>query len=256
MSEPLTSALRHSHDRLADVGRGLDPGQLRGPSYDAEWNVAQVFSHLGSGAEIFDLLMAASLAGDPMPGPAEFAPIWERWNAKSPDDQAADAMVVDEALVARFEGLTADEEAALHFSFAGMEVDADRLETMRLGEHALHSWDVLVAFDPAATVSADAVDLLIDGLGQLVARAGKPAGDRLLVDVRTTGPDRAFSLVIDDAVSLGDPLGGAADGELELPAEAWLRLVYGRLDAEHTPAEVTVRGAVELDRLRQVFPGF
>ncbi len=40
-----------------------------------------------------------------------------------------------------------------------------------------------------------------------------------------------------------------------MPAEALLRLSYGRLDPEHTPADVAADPA-DLDRLRKVFPGF
>jgi hypothetical protein len=40
-----------------------------------------------------------------------------------------------------------------------------------------------------------------------------------------------------------------------MPAEALLRLSYGRLDAAHTPADVEADPA-DLDRLRAVFPGF
>jgi hypothetical protein len=48
---------------------------------------------------------------------------------------------------------------------------------------------------------------------------------------------------------------GAAQGEtaLHLPAEALIRLIYGRLDPEHTPP---VDGETDLDALRRVFPGF
>ena len=42
--------------------------------------------------------------------------------------------------------------------------------------------------------------------------------------------------------------------ELVLPTEAFVRLVYGRLDAGHTPATVTAHG-VDLDVLRSAFPG-
>ena len=41
---------------------------------------------------------------------------------------------------------------------------------------------------------------------------------------------------------------------LSLPAEAFIRLVYGRLDPDHTPASVDARG-VDLDLLRRTFPG-
>ena len=42
--------------------------------------------------------------------------------------------------------------------------------------------------------------------------------------------------------------------ELRLPAEALIRLVYGRLDEAHTPPAETA--GVELDELRQIFRGF
>ena len=41
--------------------------------------------------------------------------------------------------------------------------------------------------------------------------------------------------------------------DLELPAEAFARLIYGRLDPDHTPA---FTGTEELmDVLRQTYPG-
>ncbi len=48
-----------------------------------------------------------------------------------------------------------------------------------------------------------------------------------------------------------------ADGSLphlRLPAEALVRLVYGRLDPAHPPPVETSQ--VDLDELRQIFPGF
>jgi hypothetical protein len=45
---------------------------------------------------------------------------------------------------------------------------------------------------------------------------------------------------------------GAGEPDLVLPAEAFIRLVYGRLDADHTPA---VAGSADLDALRAAFPG-
>ena len=43
--------------------------------------------------------------------------------------------------------------------------------------------------------------------------------------------------------------------EVTMPAEALLRLSYGRLDLAHTPASVTGDPA-GLDQLRAIFPGF
>ena len=39
-----------------------------------------------------------------------------------------------------------------------------------------------------------------------------------------------------------------------MPAEAFVRLVYGRLDPAHTPPIKAHRA--DLDELRQLFPGF
>ncbi|MBV9412046.1 MAG: hypothetical protein JO148_10655, partial [Acidimicrobiia bacterium] len=48
--------------------------------------------------------------------------------------------------------------------------------------------------------------------------------------------------------------GVVADPVLRMPAEAFIRLVYGRLDSDHTPS--SVEGDAEtLEQLRQVFPG-
>ena len=44
----------------------------------------------------------------------------------------------------------------------------------------------------------------------------------------------------------------AASPDVELPAEAFARLVYGRLDAEHTPSG---EHGSTLDVFQRVFPG-
>jgi hypothetical protein len=54
-----------------------------------------------------------------------------------------------------------------------------------------------------------------------------------------------------DAVSL-EPAEPVDEPDLEIPAEAFIRLVYGRLDPGHTP---TTGGPADLGELRKVFPG-
>ena len=255
---PWIGALRHSHDTLRAKVEPLDPGQLEQRSYASEWSIAQVLSHLGSQAEIFGLFLDAGLSGQDPPGPDAFRPIWDTWNAKSAQAQAADALRADQATLERFESLDADEQSQLHLQLFGMELGAAGLARMRVSEHAIHAWDVLVALDPAATVAPDAVALLIDTLDQLVARSAKPDGKQRKVRVTTTDPERTFILETGDAVTLVAADGEAAPelglSELRLPAEAFVRLLYGRLDPDHTPpAEST---GVELDELRPIFPGF
>ncbi len=191
------ATLRNSHERLARMVRPLSPEQLREQSFCRDWNVAQVLSHLGSGAEIALLTLPGAL-GDAQPLSRDaFPPVWDAWNAKSPDDQAADALISDEKHVSALEKLSDEDLARVRFPFLGMELDSVGLIRLRLGEHTLHTWDVAVTQDPSATVSADAVTLLIDNVPQFLApRLGKPqdepypdhrAGPRLPADRLSCG---------------------------------------------------------------------
>jgi uncharacterized protein (TIGR03083 family) len=252
------TTLRNSHERLASVVKPLSPEQLRGPSYCTDWSVAQVLSHLGSGAEIALMRLPGALGqGEPV-DQAAFQPVWDAWNAKSPDDQAADALVADEKQISALEQLSDDDLARISVPFLGMNLDSVGLIGLRLGEHAIHTWDVAVVGDPAATVSPDAVSLLIDNVPQFLApRLGRAPDVPFRIRIRTTGPDRDYLLVAADPVGMTDwpGDGGGADSEAGMPSEALLRLAYGRLDPAHTPAEV-VADPAELDRLRRMFPGF
>jgi len=252
--DPWIGALRHSHDRLQALIGPLDLGQLEQRSYASEWSIAQVLSHLGSGAEIFGLFLEAGLAGQDPPGRDIFGPIWNTWNAKDPQAQAADGLRADEATVERFESLDPDQKAGLRLHMFGMDMDITGLARMRVSEHAVHTWDVAVALDPSATVAPDAVGLLIDTVGQLAARSAKPDGTERRIQVSTSDPERHFVLETGEAVSLAESDGEEGPPELRLPAEAFVRLVYGRLGPHHTPP-VEADG-VDLDELRQLFPGF
>jgi uncharacterized protein (TIGR03083 family) len=255
---PWIGALRHSHDRLQAIAEPLGLEQLQQRSYASEWSIAQVLSHIGSQSEIFGLFLEAGLTGQDPPGRDEFGPIWASWNAKDPQAQASDALQADEATLERFESLDADQRARLRLHIWGMDVDTTGLARMRLSEHAVHSWDVEVALDPSATVAPDAVGLLIDTLGPFMARGAKPDGKHRTVRVTTTDPERHFILETGEAVTLSpsDKETAPEPGlpELSLPAEAFLRLVYGRLDPAHTPPAET--SGVDLDELRKIFPGF
>jgi uncharacterized protein (TIGR03083 family) len=247
-------ALRHSHDTLRAIVEPMGEAALQQQSYASEWSIAQVLSHLGSGAQIFGLFLDAGLSGAEPPGGDTFPPIWQAWNERSPLAQATDALATDDVLVKRLESLDAGERDRIRLNLFGMDLDLTGLTRMRLGEHALHSWDVAVALDPAATLAADAVNLVIDALGPVAARSGKPAGRPLAVHLTTTGPDREFTIEATDSVRLAPAEAVRGLPRLRLPAEALIRLVYGRLDPAHTP---TVEASeVGLDELRQIFPGF
>jgi uncharacterized protein (TIGR03083 family) len=255
--DPWIDAVRHSHDTLRALTGPLTPDQLQQRSYDSDWSIAQVLSHLGSQAEVFNLWLDAGLTGQDPPGRDAFPPIWEAWDTRSPQAQAADSLQANEVLVERLESLDDGERERFRLQMFGMDLDIAGLARMRLAEHAIHSWDVAVALDPSARVAPEAVGLLVGTLGQLAARAGQPDGNKRRVHVSADAPERHFTLETGETVTL-EPAAAAErdeDGpELRLPAEALVRLVYGRLDPAHTPP-VEARG-IDLGELRPLFPGF
>lgn len=256
----LLAALRNSHDLLKPQVQALDAEGIRGRSYCRDWTIAQVMSHLGSGAEIAAMMVPVALGEAEPVGSGAFQPVWDVWNAKSPDDQVADSLAATEKHLRTLEQLSGEQLASMRLSFAGMELDAAGVFRLRLSESALHSWDIVVMADLAATVAPDAAELLVDQVAAFIApRLGKPQGERLSYRIRTTGPARDYLLTVTDSVAMTPWPGaeGAGEGatEIRMPAEALLRLSYGRLDAGHTPADVVADDA-DLDRLRKVFPGF
>lgn len=254
----MIASLRRSHQRLASLAAAISPGVLTQPSYASEWSIAQVFSHLGSGAEIAHLILDAALMGDATVDGQAFAPVWEAWNAKSPAQQMADCLPADDGHISRLEGLSDASLAALTLQFFGMDLDAAGVVRLRLSEHAVHTWDIAVAVDPAAVVAPDAVAVLGPSLPQFAGFAGRAAGGPVTARLRGTSPSLDFRLEVTDKVTMTPWAadGPPADGEVTLPAEGLLRMVYGRLDEAHMPYTEVTGGAGLLGRLRDVFPGF
>jgi uncharacterized protein (TIGR03083 family) len=255
--EAVVAALHTSHDRLVGVLTPLSEEQVTGPSYDDGWSIAQVAAHLGSGAEVFDLFIAAGLQQAPAPGVEQFRPVWDRWDAKPAASQARDAVGADAAFLDRLDQLNEVEREAWRLDLFDDTRDLAGVLRMRLTEHALHTWDIAVALDAAATVADDAVELAIDDLSRLVERAGKPSTARASIDVHTTTPRRHLRLELGPAGAQLEPARddmAGATARLDLTGETFLRLVYGRLDPDHTPRAVTATG-IDLDALRLVFPG-
>jgi uncharacterized protein (TIGR03083 family) len=245
------SQLRSSHDRVTGLVSGLDPKGFEQMSYCTEWTIADVLSHLGSQAEIFGMFFDAGASGSEPPGTEAFGPIWDAWNERSPEDKVKDSIAANELFVSRMESLDSEVATSFHMTLFGMELGLAELLRMRLAEHALHTWDVEVVLDPSARVPAGAVDVLVDMLPGFVARAAKPQPDPRRITVSTSEPHRSFELDT-GGVSLSEEGSGHTDAAVELPAEALLRLVYGRLDDAHGADEVKASG-VALDDLRAVF---
>jgi uncharacterized protein (TIGR03083 family) len=256
--QALIAALRNSHERLASLVHAVSEDFLTERSYCTDWNVAQVLSHIGSGAEISLMMLESVLRGEPMDRDA-FPPVWDRWNAKTPAEQAADCLPADDAQISRLEGLTAGELDGISLDFFGMKLDAAGVVRLRLSEHAVHTWDVAAAIDPVAILAPDAVALLTGQVFWLAERTGRPGERPFVVRLRGSYPETDLLLDVAGKVTLTPwPAEGAqpARAEIQLPTEALIRLFYGRLDPAHTPpVEITGDPAL-LDEARAVFPGF
>ena len=249
--------LRTHHDRLAEVIERLAPEELKESSAADEWSIAQVLSHLGSGAEIWYGPYAAGLAGEPAPEVDKQA-IWDRWNASSPEQQAAGFLEHDERFVRLLEDTSADRRATVtvDLGFFPDPVPLAQAVGMRLNETALHTWDVLAGVDASATVDAEAADLLLDqytgAASYMLGFIGKPERLREPAVVDLDG----YTLTVADAISIAAGSPEQPTARLHGPHEAALRLVSGRLKPGFTADEVTVSGNVDLDDLRHVFPGY
>lgn len=252
-------ALRQEHDSLAALIPTLTAEQLAGGSGASEWSVAQVLSHLGSGAEIGLAGLQAALGEREVPGDDFNPSVWARWDAASPADQAAWFVEHDTALVEAFEALTVEQHESLQVPivFLPAPLSVAGAAGLRLGEVAHHSWDARVGVDlqaplhPAST--AVLPDHLAAELGFLIGFTGKAdqVADRVVLALGDSG----YQVLIADQVSVA-PAGETPTATFSGPVEAALRLTTGRLGPQHTPAEVAVTGNVTLDQLRAVFPGF
>ena len=248
--DPL-AALAGSVRRLADLVRPLDDDALAGPAYPSEWSIAQVVSHLGSGATIWVRRLADGLAGVATPEDLNET-VWAEWDAKPPRAQADEGLAADAELLAFLEGLGPDDRARVRAHLAGQAFSFDGFVRLRLNEHLVHTWDVAVALDPGATLASDGTAVVIDNL-ELIARFSGRGGEPAVITVATTDPARRFEVTITPDGTTLTP-SDAAEPDLTLPSEAFIRLVYGRLDEAHTPP---VTGTPNpLTTLPTTFPGF
>lgn len=263
MSSPDTviAALRSEYDLLAQQVAVFSDDDLAGPSAASEWDISQVLSHLGSGAEINRATLQAALDGT-APGGREFnESVWDRWNAMSRRERADGFVVANRELTELYESLDADTRKSLRIDmgFLPAPIDVATAGRMRLNEVAMHSWDIRAASDVNATLTPQAVRELLHGEPDLTAWISKPEhldGESLVLHVTTSEPESDFALNLTTPVSTGFEVADKYDGTLTLPAEAWLRLKAGRLAPRHTPTGIVTTGAADLDLLRKVFPGY
>jgi uncharacterized protein (TIGR03083 family) len=254
-------ALWGSHRDLAAFAQTIPPAEQTRRSYCTDWSVAQVYSHLGSGAEIGLANLRAALAGTP---PADQREIWRRWDALTPDRMITGFILADARYLDAVDQLdpgVADLSVQLDAQF---RLPIDVVMVMRLTEHALHSWDIHVAFDPDAELDPRTADLLVElypreVMSMVATRqvAGRVRSARLRIDIGAAPRTQALTFADSVTLETTDPDDQqGCTGRLRLPTSAaWARLATGRLDDEHMPAGVTSTGTPTLDDLRTLLQG-
>src|SRR5215210_6469860 len=81
MAEAHVEALGSSVVRLRDFGSRISEAGLTGRAYPREWSIADVLSHIGSGAVIMQRRLEDSLASRPTPDDLATG-VWDTWNAR------------------------------------------------------------------------------------------------------------------------------------------------------------------------------
>jgi uncharacterized protein (TIGR03083 family) len=245
-------ALRASVDHLTVLVAGLDEAAMERSAYPEQWTIADVMSHVGSGAQIMGRRVDDGGRGEAVP--EDFPPqVWATWDAKPTKAKVEDGIDADRAFLRQLEGLDDDARKSLRVPLGPMTLDFDEVVGIRVNEHVLHTWDIEVALTPGAKLLPAALPEVVDNLDVIARFTAQPTGSDRTIHIRTSGPERRFRIELrPDAVELARDTAGAPV-DLELPAEAFVRLVYGRLDPERAPSNGD--GAALLDELRRVYPG-
>jgi uncharacterized protein (TIGR03083 family) len=247
----LLEELRISHQRLAGLMNGPSAPPAGGSAYPEDWAVADVLSHLGSGAEIFTLILDRSENGEAAPSQEDFVAIWDRWNATSPDDQVHDGLRSDAAFVDRAFAVKSETERVPAF---GSPMSIADFLAMRLQEHVVHTWDVEVATDRAATIPATHLPFLLERLPSVAPRSAREVDVPRSVHVRVESPDASFRVDLDrETTLLRDD--ESSEAELTMSAEGFVRLVFGRLPDPSAVVESEEQADLAAD-LARVFVGY
>ncbi|MGC5022777.1 maleylpyruvate isomerase N-terminal domain-containing protein [Micromonospora sp. DT47] len=256
--ETWLAALHSSSQRLNAAVSDLSEEALSQPSFDSGWSIAQVLSHLGSAAEICTALVERGIAGDTNgPRQEELKPVWQRWDALSGPAQREARRTADARHLRLLDSLDTNQRKSGRVPYFAGLLSVPAYAGYRLSEQSVHAWDIEVALDPAATIPSGEVQLLWERL-DLVATRFRDAdtlarlGARQLA-VELTDQDRTMCLDLGAELHLYPCEPAEPTATLSGTAEAVLRLVYGR----NRPDDgIRVSGAVTLDDLRSLFPGY
>jgi uncharacterized protein (TIGR03083 family) len=253
---------RAEYDALLAYLQQLPPAGWTEQSACAEWKVYQVVSHIGWQPEIIGAMLKAGLRGSPAMTDDQRKAIWARFDAMQPDEVLPALKANNDAFVALTDSLS---EAELGQTIPWIFGPAPLASVLasRLNEQALHAWDITSVHEKQAKLTPAAVpDLVAANVPARVGRLAQPTQAEALVgktiQVRYTQPGGSASLKVDkDSVGATPGQADAPDLTVELPAEALVRLIWGRYDvtAGVKSGEVKLSRPDLADSLQKLFPG-
>lgn len=253
---------RAEYEDLLTYLEKLPPSGWTEQSACSEWQVYQVVSHIGSQPEIHAGTLRAGLRGAPPMTDEQRRAIWDRFDAMKPEEVLPAFKANNDAFVALVDSLSADELGKTIPWIFGPAPLASVLAS-RLNEQALHAWDVKWVHDKQVKLTPAAVaDLVEVNVPSRVGRLAQPAGAGALVgktiQFKYSRPDGALSVTVAaDGAQAAASTADAPDLTAELPAEALVRLIWGRYDVAGGVAsgELTLSDPSLADALQKLFPG-
>lgn len=254
---PWIDALRESNAHLAEFLGTPDGVDVASATYCPGWSVAHLLRHFGSGAEIGLLNLRGALSADEPPPRSLYGEIIAAWASKPEERLAQEALARNDLYVDTLDALDDDSLDALRVRLRGRDLDVAAFVGRRLFEHALHTWDIEVMRNPLAVLTPEAATLLVD---RVIANLDMLSGGRgtvsppVRVGVSIEDSGKAFILEAGpEAVNL--EAAGLELASLRSSAEAFVRLLSGRLDVNHTPASLIASPDEVLEQLRGIFAG-
>jgi uncharacterized protein (TIGR03083 family) len=215
-------------DRLSTHLATLDADGWLEQSYDAEWRVYQVVSHLASGARQFQYLLEHWFDGAPPLTQERMRGVWATFDALEPGQMHEAYTSAMHDYFARLNAVPADTGLQEVDSFFG-RMPLENILTFRLNEVVLHVWDVLVARDRSVRLPDDTFELVLPA--QLHIRAMRPSTALAGKRVRISATDRAWQRLIDfrgEKPQVSEDAAAETDISVEAPAEEISRLLTGR----------------------------
>ena len=187
------------------------------------------------------------------PAQADYAEIWDRWNAKSPQEQATDAMVADAALVEKFEQVSKANLPTLHAY--GSKMTLEEFTAMRLDEHIVHTWDVEAGLDSSATIDPARLPYMLERLETAAGRSAISQRQPWTVRIALRNPATRFRLRLGETTQLTHDK-ESSPPDAVLSAETFVRLIFGRVDTSEIAGHWDEQTEGFLHRLHLVFRGY